>query len=108
MRTLFIDENFNLETLDPSMRTLYNMYVEVREKKSEFHKFLHLKVKNFNLWVQKCIDLCKSVKCITFRKDRAKFEVRITRNGKKFYLGSHDSFDDACSTLETFINQLNS
>lgn len=103
MRTLIIDESFNPSQLTPEFQKLYSIYLNAKDRCSEFKNILHLKIKNIQLFIQKCIELCKTIKCITFRKDKLKFEVRITRNRKRTYLGSFDDFDEGLKCLQTYI-----
>ena len=103
MRTLLIDENFDVTKLHPSLHTLYNMYMKGVVSRSTFKKLLHLKSKNLELFIERCKQLCKGVKFDNFRQDRKKFEVRITHNGKKVSLGTFDDFDDAVDVLKQFI-----
>lgn len=103
MRTLIIDESFNPSQLTPEFQKLYSIYLNAKDRCTEFKNILHLKVKNVSLFIQKCIELCKTIKCITFRKDKLKFEVRITRNRKRTYLGCFDDFDEGLKCLQTYI-----
>lgn len=103
MRTLIIDESFNPSQLTPEFQKLYSYYLNAKDRCSEFKNILHLKLKNTQLFIQKCIELCKSIKCLSFRKDKLRFEIRITRNKKRIYLGSYDDFDEALKCLRIYI-----
>lgn len=103
MRVLLIDRNLNINSLDEELQNLYRHYKKVYESKSIFEKIVHLKVKNLQLYLQKCIDLAKSVKFISFRKDRQVFQVRVSYLKKKIYLGQYASFDDACDALNEWF-----
>lgn len=103
MKILLIDQQFSPLTLEQDLQTLYNLYLKACEKKTEFQKLLHLKAKNLQLFLDKCVQLTKDIRFISFRRDRQVFEVRLTRSKKRINLGQYVSFDDACDALNEWF-----
>ena len=104
MKILLIDENFDPSTIQGlELRKLYELYLKTCKKKTVFDTIIKFRVRNPTLYIIRCQELVKDVKCITFREDRLTFEVRITRCKKRISLGTHTNFDDALEALQEWF-----
>lgn len=77
-------------------------YKEILSKRDEFDNFKYLKWKKPKQYTKRCKELVKDIKGIDIDK-AGLFRVRITDQGKRKYIGSFDTPQDAIEVLDMYM-----
>lgn len=77
-------------------------YKALWDSRDEFDKIKHLKWKEPNTYIEKCMAIVKPIKGVNFEKNTGLFRVRITKNGERKDVGRVDTPQDAIDILKLY------